>query len=376
MKIGKSDDFENLYLAKFRLLAAPHGEFVEYIRDRAGRDIGLHLTQTTQPQAGKGKTQHSKIVTPALIWFQMKGLMNETLGIETYEATQEVSVRLETAHLRFWYMNIQPTYLCVYIECADCFLAMDIKEWTRREYGEAILTDPRKTITVKVHKRNVLDDQFFRLVLERNLVPALRSALANDDDRQIARFLRDSSIVKWLASCARSGAEARITVIKWMSKMRTEVYFDSRKSGGKWESVRTHWQFAMGEITEAFPYLSFKPKRKAERLDMVEVDNTDEGEERYVTSTISLVEDEDDDGDWWDYYEEIDRECLLSIGEDEYSYGTMQGGERIVHEININLNQVGQRWAATLEILEKAEIISVDIAPHWISVAPWHARDV
>ena len=45
MRVGKSDAFEREYTQKFRLLAAEHGEFVHYERDRAARDIGLHLTR-------------------------------------------------------------------------------------------------------------------------------------------------------------------------------------------------------------------------------------------------------------------------------------------------------------------------------------------
>ena len=366
MKIGAADEFESLYMTKFRQLAAPYGVFVEYARDRAGRDIGLHLTQP----AVKGK-----IVTPALIWFQMKGVMKETLSLKDYHEAEEVSVVLETAHLRFWYMNIQPTYLVVYIGSADCFLAIDVKDWTHRNYGEAILQHPQKTITVKVHKRNVLDDQFFRLVLDLNLVPALRSLLTQDNDKDIARFLRDSALVKWLALRQNSGAEARMRVISWISKARTEVYFEGREGEGEWEGIRTHWQFMMGEIADAFPFLTLKPKRKAEEQERIElIDTGDEEEREFVTRVISIVEGEDDED--WAGDDEVDYECLLAIGNDEYSYGKMAGGEYVEHKIGICLNQIGERWAATLQVLEEAEIISVDISPHWMSVAPWHARDI
>ena len=101
MKIGATDEFESLYMAKFRQLAAPYGVFVEYALDRAGRDIGLHLTQPIASSRGR-------IVTPALIWFQMKGIMKQTLSIEDYKSIEEVSIVLEVAHLRFWYMNVHP----------------------------------------------------------------------------------------------------------------------------------------------------------------------------------------------------------------------------------------------------------------------------
>ncbi len=53
MKVGARDDFENDYMGKFRALAAPHGLFVEYERDRAGRDIGLQLTRRTKLATAK-----------------------------------------------------------------------------------------------------------------------------------------------------------------------------------------------------------------------------------------------------------------------------------------------------------------------------------
>jgi hypothetical protein len=368
MKIGAADEFENFYMTKFRQLAAPYGLFVEYTRDRAGRDIGLHLTQPAASIKGK-------IVTPALIWFQMKGVMKETLSLKDYKKAEEVSIVLETAHLRFWYMNLQPAYLAVYIGSADCFLAIDIKDWAHRNYGAAILQHPQKTITVKVHKRNVLDDQFFRLALDRNLVPALRSSLLQEDDEGIARFLRDSSLVKWLALCERSGTDARMRVIRWLTKLRSEVYFEGREGKGQWKGIRTHWQFMMGEVADAFPFLTLKPKKKAVEQERIELIDTgdDEGRE-YVTRAISILKSEDDE-DWSDD-DEMDHECLLAIGNDEYSYGEMAEGEYVEHEIKISLNQIGERWAATLQVLEQAEIISVDMSPHLISVAPWHARDI
>jgi hypothetical protein len=118
VKIGGRDDFESVYMAKFRSLAAPYGVFVEYEKDRAGRDIGLHLTQPSRDGDGK-------IVTPALVWFQMKGIMENTLSLKDYRAADDVPVDLDTSHLRFWYINVQPTYLAVYVESADQFLAID-----------------------------------------------------------------------------------------------------------------------------------------------------------------------------------------------------------------------------------------------------------
>jgi len=367
VKIGARDDFENIYMGKFRALAAPHGLFVEYERDRAGRDIGLQLTRTNQ--AGDGK-----IVTPALIWFQMKGIMAGTLSLAEYQKSEEVVLDLEVAHLRFWYLNIQPTYLAVYVESADQFLAIDLKKWVEGQYGEEILRLDQKTVRVKVNKRNVLDGHFFQIVLDRNLIPVLRTTLRQEDDKGIARFLRDSSVVHWLHNCREEGRDARLMVIKWMSKMRTEVYFQTMTYEGEWDSFRTHWQFSMGDLSSTFPYLAFTPALEAMPVRWSETDEDFDGtpfqvwHESFSVTDTSTGDELDD--------EEFDGECLLDLGNERYSYGDMGGGEIIEHRLAIDLNEIGERWAATLQVLVEAEVMSVEAEPHMISVAPWHARDL
>lgn len=367
LKIGAQDDFENKYMGKFRALAAPYGVFVEYERDRAGRDIGLHLTQSNK--AGGGK-----IVTPALVWFQMKGIMAGTLSLDDYQASEEVALDMEVAHLRFWYLNVQPTYLALYVESADNFFAIDLQKWVIDHFGDEIMRLGQKTVRVKVDKKNKLDDEFFRIVLNRNLIPALRRSLDQEDDEGIGRFLRDSSIVQWLCDCREEELDARLTVVKWMSKMRTEAYFERRVPGGEWEPFRIHWQYAMGELPLAFPYLTFIPEMTAVPVRYSEVIEDFDGTPFEVWhQSFSVVDtatgDELDD-------EEFEAECLLEIGKDEYSYGGMGGGERIEHRLAIELSEIGERWAASLKALVDAEVISVNVEPHMISVAPWHSRDV
>lgn len=147
--------------------------------------------------------------------------MPSTLDLKEYNAAENVSVTLEISHLRFWYMNVQPTYLVVYVGSAEQFLAIDIKEWVSQTYGDKIFTLNQKTVTVKVSKKNKLDEHLFDLIMKRNLVLALRTALAREVTLKSADFLRDSAIVKWLVISKEAGAECRLTVVKYMSKMRT-----------------------------------------------------------------------------------------------------------------------------------------------------------
>ena len=61
MTIGPQDVFERQYEALFRARVAPFGEFVLYERDRAARDIGVHLSKPSQ--------QGGQQLTNSLCWY-------------------------------------------------------------------------------------------------------------------------------------------------------------------------------------------------------------------------------------------------------------------------------------------------------------------
>jgi hypothetical protein len=48
MKVAKIDEFESVYMTKFRALAAANGIIIETEKDRAGFDLGLIPTQETK----------------------------------------------------------------------------------------------------------------------------------------------------------------------------------------------------------------------------------------------------------------------------------------------------------------------------------------
>ena len=132
LRIGQSDKFERLYFAKFREIGSQFGEFVEYERDRAGRDIGLHFVSQ--------KSDGGEIVDPSLVWFQIKGLQTETLSVEEFETLEHLSVRLDIQHLRFWYIAPEPTYLALYVESKDTFFVLNIQKYIGDKFGDEILT--------------------------------------------------------------------------------------------------------------------------------------------------------------------------------------------------------------------------------------------
>jgi hypothetical protein len=74
--------------------------------------------------------------------------------------------------------------------------------------------------------------------------------------------------------------------------------------------------------------------------------------------------------------EELDGEGWLALGGDLYAYGDVAAGEWVEHTFDIRLNDLGETWLATLKVMEAAEILVVGEAEGWVSVAPWHARNL
>ena len=174
LEVGGNDAFERIYVGKFRELAAKHGEFVTYERDRAARDIGVHITE---PLAS-GKQR----VSSALCWFQLKGKKASTLSADEIQKLDAVSIRLETKHLKFWFLQPMPTYLAVYLEALDYFVIVDIQKLITREFGREILTRSEKTTSVDVPLGSRLDAQAFFQILVQSDISDWQKAIGADEE--------------------------------------------------------------------------------------------------------------------------------------------------------------------------------------------------
>ena len=95
--VGKTDEFEHRCMEKFRSFAAQFGHFVGYERDIATRDIGLHLTEPLQSGGAK--------LTTCFCWFQMKGIMADSLPHEEARAAETFKYRMKVEHLKFWFLQ-------------------------------------------------------------------------------------------------------------------------------------------------------------------------------------------------------------------------------------------------------------------------------
>lgn len=343
MKIAKVDDFETGYVNKFRALASPFGLFLEHEKDRAALDLGMHFTQA--------KSDGSKIVTPAIAWFQLKGVMASTLSNDALLKQSEIKVTIEVSHLRFWYFFPYPVFLAVYVEARDHFVVLDVKRWTIRKFGASIVKLKQNTVTVPVPVNRILDDNGFNNIRRAAQVPHVAKALKGSD-RDAYMFIRDDHLLKAIATAKARNAEVRTTVVKYGSKTRTEVYFEQRGEGEtEWQEIRSHWEFMMPDLTEAFPYLDF---------DAFE-------EENFVGTMDEYGRVERADVLWYDEDEPLDFDELLVLNDGRIFSGT-GSFERTEIVLRPALNTVGIEWAEVLEILEGADIIAVDDTPSFVSI--------
>lgn len=340
MKVGKNDKFERIYMSKFREFASHFGEFVEYERDRAARDIGMHFTEA--------RADGSEVMSPALVWFQMKGIQTGTLSKTEHKRSKTVNISIRTEHLRFWYIAPETTYLVVYVEAVDQFFVTNIQTFVRDEYGDDIFTEKKKTLTIHLAKKNVLDTQAFQLMLRKQSISAWRTRI-EDGEQYASVFFRDANLIKRISTAPDRDKSISFTVRKYGSKMRTEVHFSEvPKSGaGGTKIFHQHWQYMMGEdLVGTFPYLEFNPERETE-----------------------------EDNDWW----EEDKNSEWPNWELPNGKTVEPDGEfEIVdYKMKVTINSLGEMWLQTLNVMERAGFIELnEDRVTFNSVAPFHARDI
>ncbi|MFX1803068.1 DUF4365 domain-containing protein [Paraburkholderia sp. A1RO-5] len=346
--VGKTDAFEQNYMAKFEQLATNHGVFVKYERDRAARDIGVHLTKDMK----SGKKQ----VTNALVWFQMKGVMASTLSKQQFDADHGVRLSLDIEHLRHWYLDKEPTHLVVYVESADQFLVMNLQEYIANQWGRGILELDQKTVSVTVPASSVLDDQAFAILLRCADIAQWAKALGTDhEDTQLIR--RDYNLIYAIGTAGEREVEYGVLWRKWLSKMRDELRvaerpanFDGNADDG-WDVVHEHWQYGGIDPEESYPYL--------------ELFNIDDYEPETITNH-------------WGEEELLDDGEFYTLKNGESVFGPNAANEYCEFVFGARLNDYGQKLCGYVQALIKMGLLEVrepgDEERTFLDIAPWNSR--
>jgi hypothetical protein len=353
--VGKTDEFEHRYTQKFRNFAARFGHFVAYERDVATRDIGLHLTEPLQSGGVR--------LTNCLCWFQMKGIMAETLPKEKAQNASLFRYRLKVEHLKFWFLQPMPTYLALYIESLDRFLIINLQKYVEERWGKKILSLNQKTVDVQVSAGSVLDEDALGIILRKSTVEQWVKAMSADESH-IRLCHRDYNIIWRIGTASVRKVEHRFEIYDWQSKTRGEVHIQERAVGdaGDWTMVRNHWQFMLRatDVEEMYPYLDFTAAEEGEdyRYNGVE-EFDDEGYRNYL---------DNDDGEY---------RPTFKLQNGQIAAGDDYSGEFHLYYIIPELNELGQNLFKLIETLIEIKFIEIKDEPgEWMSIAPWHAREL
>lgn len=137
MAMGEHDELENRYTPRFEVLLSESGVVVDYRRDRAGMDTGLHLFAREDRVSPKdGATRSYWRPLASRVWFQLKGVHATTMTPEQFANADTVAVDVALDHLRFWYAAPEPVYLVAWVESVDTFVGVDVRDLVHRRWAE------------------------------------------------------------------------------------------------------------------------------------------------------------------------------------------------------------------------------------------------
>ena len=269
--------------------------------------------------------------------------MKTTLTAAEFNSADSVALSLAVGHLRYWYLQPVPTYLVVYVECADIFLVLNASEYVGSTWGKAILRLNQNTATVRIPKDSVLDDQAFRLILQQHDIEEWKKALGTDSE-QMGVCYRDYNLIWTLGSAESRSVTHSLEFWDWQSKTRGQIYIVEIDDQGNRTQLREHLQYRMSidDLADAYPYLEFCAP---------------------------------EDDYFWD--EDELEAPPLSLPNGDVVHGTDAAGEFFHYEFDVRLNEVGCEMLEWIRFLSDVGLVEIHENAHEsLSIAPWHGRSV
>lgn len=342
MSISNNTAFERIYTSKFESLYSKYGEFVTYRRDLAKRDIGIHLVEKSYFQGEE--------LSPCLCWFQLKGITGKRLPAKKYDSSDEVRISLKVDHLRFWYKQLMPTYLALYIESKDLFLVTNLKKYIQKNYGDKIFEIKTKTLSISVSSNSQLDEQAFNLILDEGKIEQWREFI-DLESKEIHYCIRDFGLIYNLGDSNNNIKENILYLKDWISKTRTELEFCQLQENNTQCTIWRHIEFMLlrNKIEFRFPYLDF----------------------------FALPENFYEEEDTNFYFEGPENEEILHLNRGDTILGINHSNEFVIFKIGYRFNEIGLKIYNSVTKLNKMNFISKEMFDNnGIDMAPWHFRDV
>lgn len=208
--MGAHDELENRYMPKFEVLLSASGVVVEYRRDRAGIDTGLHLFARGEKPTPKGEERPYWRPLASRVWFQLKGIHESTVSKAEFGIAGHVAVRIGVDHLRFWFAAPEPVYLVVYVESVDTFIGIDVRELVEREWRQtfyASMRDREGEVTVHVPTASVMDPARIAALVDHRSMridgPAFRGRPLGHRIDPLRSVLAAPAVDVWVAMVTR-----------------------------------------------------------------------------------------------------------------------------------------------------------------------------
>lgn len=208
--MGEHGELENRYMSKFEALLSASGVVVEYRRDRAGIDTGLHLFARGEKTTKKGDERPHWRALASRVWFQLKGIHSTTMSAAEFNNADHVAVTVAVDHLKFWFAAPEPVYLVVYVESVDTFAGIDIRELVEHEWRETFYENMRHRsgkVTVHIPAAAVMDpDRIAALVNHRSMRidgPAFRGRPLGHRIDPLRSVLESPAPAVWTAMVTR-----------------------------------------------------------------------------------------------------------------------------------------------------------------------------
>jgi len=153
---GKEDYFEDQYKEKFRATIGSRGLFLNYEKDRAGIDLGIHLYE---PRCGN---EHSVSITR--IWFQLKGIHTSTKSKEKLLKDGYAKIPMPIKYLKYYYFMSEPVFLVVYLEALDTFIYTSLRDIVDDQLGSVEFFSAKiyqKDISLRIPLTSSFTDTFW-----------------------------------------------------------------------------------------------------------------------------------------------------------------------------------------------------------------------